>query len=223
MTDPRARIAAECDAIKAMLLEKNASYGNSALEPLRIFSSTNPTEQLRVRIDDKLSRLARGAAAGEDTILDLIGYLILLRVAERQGGTPADTESPAAPDSPLGRFIGGPYDGMVLNSGVELTSPQRDGYLEYAPNGPFGASVFVWLPERQVTIHWPEHPHQAHFRQRCTICTAILEPVRGASPPWTANQPIGVCRVDDALRIEALPESALGRYPYCSPVRWGKT
>ena len=36
-----------------------------------------------MRIDDKLSRLARGRAAGEDVTLDLIGYLILLRVAEK--------------------------------------------------------------------------------------------------------------------------------------------
>ena len=42
-------------------------------------------EQIRVRIDDKLSRLARGQAAGEDVVLDLIGYLVLLRVAERRG------------------------------------------------------------------------------------------------------------------------------------------
>ena len=33
-----------------------------------------------VRIDDKLSRLAKGPQAGEDAVLDLIGYLVLLRV-----------------------------------------------------------------------------------------------------------------------------------------------
>lgn len=65
-----------------MLLAKNAAYGDSALSPLRVFSSADTAEQLRVRIDDKLSRLARGSEfAGDDTVLDLIGYLILLRVA----------------------------------------------------------------------------------------------------------------------------------------------
>ncbi len=73
-------ISSECDAIKAMLLAKNAAYGNSAIEPVRIFSRADAAEQIRVRIDDKLSRLARGAAAGEDVELDLIGYLVLLRV-----------------------------------------------------------------------------------------------------------------------------------------------
>ena len=74
-------IAAECDALKAMLLQKNAAYGNSAIEPLRIFSHADPEEQIRVRIDDKLSRLARGSAAGEDVEQDLMGYLVLLRVS----------------------------------------------------------------------------------------------------------------------------------------------
>lgn len=75
-------IARECDRIKAMLIEKNLKYGNSALDPVRIFSAASTTEQLLVRIDDKLSRLRRGGEyPGDDTTLDLIGYLILLRVA----------------------------------------------------------------------------------------------------------------------------------------------
>lgn len=72
LVDAQALIADECDAIKKLLLEKNASYGNSV-------------EQILVRIDDKLSRLARGSAAGEDVELDLLGYLVLLRVARRMG------------------------------------------------------------------------------------------------------------------------------------------
>lgn len=79
----QALIAEECDAVKAMLLAKNAAYGNSALEPLRIFSKAPTDEQINVRIDDKLSRLARGSAAGEDVEQDLIGYLLLKRVYRR--------------------------------------------------------------------------------------------------------------------------------------------
>lgn len=76
-------IAQECDAIKALLLEKNEAYGNSATDPVRIFSKSSPEEQILVRIDDKLSRLVRGAAAGEDVVFDLIGYFVLLRVARK--------------------------------------------------------------------------------------------------------------------------------------------
>jgi len=84
-TDVQGQIAKQCDEVKAMLLEKNRSYGNSAMDPVRVFSRAPPTEQIRVRIDDKLSRLARGNAFGdEDVVLDLIGYLILLRIADRR-------------------------------------------------------------------------------------------------------------------------------------------
>jgi len=84
-------ISAECREVERLLLAKNAAYGNSALQPVRIFSKADAVEQLRVRIDDKLSRLARGQAAGEDVTLDLIGYLVLLHEAERKAtkNTPA--------------------------------------------------------------------------------------------------------------------------------------
>ncbi|ALJ19505.1 hypothetical protein AOA12_06125 [Microbacterium sp. No. 7] len=68
-----------------MLIEKNAAYGDSALDPVRIFSKAPADEQIRVRIDDKLSRLARGSEyPGDDTVMDLIGYLVLLIIARDQ-------------------------------------------------------------------------------------------------------------------------------------------
>lgn len=69
------------EELGTMLLSKNASYGNAALEPLRIFSKADSVEQLKVRIDDKLSRLQRGSEIGEDTVKDLTGYLILFLMA----------------------------------------------------------------------------------------------------------------------------------------------
>jgi len=76
-------ITAVCDSIKQMLLEKNKAYGDSAIDPVRIFSKSPVEEQIKVRIDDKLSRIARGNEfPGEDTIDDLIGYLILLKIAK---------------------------------------------------------------------------------------------------------------------------------------------
>ena len=85
LTSDQALIGEECDSVKAMLIEKNRAYGSSALDPMRLFSKASTTEQIRVRIDDKLSRLARGSAFGdEDVVFDLIGYLILLRIADRR-------------------------------------------------------------------------------------------------------------------------------------------
>lgn len=71
-----------CQQLATLLISKNTAYGNSALEPVRIFSKASPEEQLLVRIDDKLSRLARGRAAGEDVVWDLLGYLVLYRVSQ---------------------------------------------------------------------------------------------------------------------------------------------
>ena len=77
------KISTVCDEIKNLLLAKNANYGNSALDPVRIFSKASAEEQILVRIDDKLSRIMRGAglvADDEDVINDLIGYLVLYKV-----------------------------------------------------------------------------------------------------------------------------------------------
>ena len=73
-----------CDEIKEFLLGKNKAYGNSAADPVRIFSKVTPLEQINIRIDDKLSRMMRGNEyQGDDTELDLIGYLILKRCIKK--------------------------------------------------------------------------------------------------------------------------------------------
>jgi len=68
--------------LEDLLVLKNKKYGNSALDPKRIFSDANPTEQIKVRIDDKLSRMATGTNDNEDTVQDLMGYLVLLKISE---------------------------------------------------------------------------------------------------------------------------------------------
>tara|TARA_R100000656_G_C3942457_1_gene126953 strand:+ start:580 stop:1158 length:579 start_codon:yes stop_codon:yes gene_type:complete len=77
------KIVDTIEEIKSFLLEKNTQYGDSALNPIRIFSTADKTEQIKVRIDDKLNRLVQGSASlesDEDVIKDLIGYLILLLI-----------------------------------------------------------------------------------------------------------------------------------------------
>lgn len=75
-------IANKCDEIKEFLLEKNKAYGNSALDPINIFSKNKAIEQIAVRIDDKLNRLKKGSEyLGDDTVKDLTGYLILYMIA----------------------------------------------------------------------------------------------------------------------------------------------
>lgn len=81
------KIEQKCDEIKKLLIEKNRKYGNSALEPCRIFSKANTVEQILVRIDDKLNRVKnRQDDEDEDVIMDLAGYLILLMIARKKEG-----------------------------------------------------------------------------------------------------------------------------------------
>jgi len=77
-------IAEECDKVKELLLEKNRKYGNAALQPRRIFSKANALEQIRVRMDDKINRIMNMQPDDmEDPKFDLLGYIILERVAKR--------------------------------------------------------------------------------------------------------------------------------------------
>ena len=66
-----------------LLIEKNESYGDSPLKPAGIFATGNAVDNLSSRIDDKLMRIkSQGFRGyGEDNVKDLIGYLILLKIA----------------------------------------------------------------------------------------------------------------------------------------------
>ena len=71
-----------CLDIMEMLINKNISYGNSAIDPVRIFATSDNIEQLKVRIDDKINRIKNNQGyAGDNDIVDMIGYLVLLKIA----------------------------------------------------------------------------------------------------------------------------------------------
>jgi hypothetical protein len=74
--------------ILELLEEKNKAYGDSALNPIRLFSRVDAVESLCVRIDDKLNRIKNKGITPdtEDSIQDLIGYLVLLQIARNRKG-----------------------------------------------------------------------------------------------------------------------------------------
>jgi len=82
MNDFSHLVSAYLLSIREMLINKNIKYGNSALEPLGVFSQLSAKEGLLVRIDDKLKRIKNGSLEkdDEDVINDLIGYLVLLKI-----------------------------------------------------------------------------------------------------------------------------------------------
>lgn len=93
------RIQAKCKELADFLCEKNRSYGDSALKPLGLFGPGDPLAAIGARIDDKLSRIRhRPGAFGEDSVRDLLGYLIMWQLAQE------DARRGKTPD-------GGPWDG----------------------------------------------------------------------------------------------------------------
>ena len=82
-----------CNEIRDLLISKNKAYGDSALEPDNIFSKLDNAQAICARIDDKLSRIKNVGLDDntEDTLDDLIGYLILLKIAREQDGSKSTT------------------------------------------------------------------------------------------------------------------------------------
>ncbi len=89
MSDIKEDIAKVCDSIKEIVIEKNKRYGNSALEPLEIFSShcEGLSDDIKIsgvgilyRLDDKLSRIKNAKQLQKNDVFDLLGYAVLLCV-----------------------------------------------------------------------------------------------------------------------------------------------
>jgi hypothetical protein len=74
------------DSVAKMLIEKNKAYGDAALSPISVFSKLSSSAAICVRIDDKLSRIKNKGLNSdtEDTLMDIIGYLILLRISNEE-------------------------------------------------------------------------------------------------------------------------------------------
>lgn len=81
-----ADVRAVLDEVAEILKRKNIRYGNAALEPKPIFSPLDAVARLQARLDEKLARVAQGldVADDEDTVVDLIGLLVIYQVARKR-------------------------------------------------------------------------------------------------------------------------------------------
>ncbi len=78
------------EAVTDLLLRKNRDYGSSFRKPGIVSGALDSKSKLLVRIDDKLERLINLLAKGtdgdvpnesvSDTVTDLIGYFVLLKI-----------------------------------------------------------------------------------------------------------------------------------------------
>lgn len=81
--DTREKIERVGAEIISLLVSKNKDYGDSATNPVNIFSDGDAVKSLCARIDDKISRIKQKGIYDktEDSVKDLTGYLILLIIA----------------------------------------------------------------------------------------------------------------------------------------------
>ena len=79
--DTNKRIKLFCDDLSDFLIQKNIDYNDSLQNPLGVFQK-NKIDGVLGRIDDKLNRIKKTGINDktEDSITDLIGYLIHLKL-----------------------------------------------------------------------------------------------------------------------------------------------
>ena len=83
------------DGMKDLLIYKNEQYGDSALNPVCIFTKhiktvDSSTALILTRTDDKLSRVKNAEQLRINDISDIIGYLTLLLI--KLGASSQDIE-----------------------------------------------------------------------------------------------------------------------------------
>lgn len=132
-----------CDEVAAMLLQKNESYGDSIVNPVRIFSKASSEEQINVRLDDKLSRVMRGSEfPGDNDVDDLIGYLIMKKVEKRINAGPTPAVTPVSqPEREEPKYPGSPGSSISIETFPQPTSdvklpPIAMSATERTPTGP---------------------------------------------------------------------------------------
>lgn len=80
------------DAMRDLLLYKNKKYGDSALNPKRIFYKGTTLSSILIRLDDKLSRVMENndKLPRINDVADIIGYCVLLLIG--MGATVEDIQ-----------------------------------------------------------------------------------------------------------------------------------
>jgi hypothetical protein len=69
-------------SMAALVKEKNRRYGDSALSPKHIFSKLPDGEGIKIRLDDKISRIINADDVRKNDVADMMGYLCLLCISQ---------------------------------------------------------------------------------------------------------------------------------------------
>ena len=71
------------DGMKDLLLYKNSKYGDSAINPKKIFYKGDSTNSILIRLDDKIGRVMSNPDEKPrvNDVCDIIGYCTLLLIS----------------------------------------------------------------------------------------------------------------------------------------------
>jgi len=83
LTDTQQGIVHVFNSMRDLVVEKNRRYGDAALTPKQVFSKLDAGEGIKVRIDDKISRIMNSdGTIRKNDVADLMGYLALFSVSQ---------------------------------------------------------------------------------------------------------------------------------------------
>ena len=82
-TNTQQKITELTEAIRDLLLYKNEKYGDSAINPKKIFYKGDARNVILIRLDDKLSRITANTddSPRVNDVADIIGYCTLLLIS----------------------------------------------------------------------------------------------------------------------------------------------
>lgn len=82
-TPTQRKIREITDAMKDLLLYKNQKYGDSAINPKKVFYKGDSTNSILIRLDDKIGRIMSNTEDKPrvNDVCDIIGYCTLLLIS----------------------------------------------------------------------------------------------------------------------------------------------
>jgi hypothetical protein len=82
-TGTQQKITDAFNSMRDLVLEKNKRYGDAALTPKQVFSKLDAVEGLKIRLDDKISRIMNNSGEiRKNDVADIMGYLVLLAISQ---------------------------------------------------------------------------------------------------------------------------------------------
>jgi uridine kinase len=82
MEDIELKIESVCKKFADFLKAKNHRYVESTTTSMHIFSKSDSSNTIRVKLDDKINKIINSDTLHKEDVISLTGHLIMLMIAE---------------------------------------------------------------------------------------------------------------------------------------------